>query len=272
VPLSRGLDPIYPRRLLDGQQVLSLMNDSAQELVVRLERTAPRADALTAARASTLALFRELFPAAVLSPGQLISVTTVTLLATHLEGGRDLYRELGDARAFAVIHEHFQLLNDRIRQEGGALIKTVDEGLLAAFPQTVAAVRAGLELPAALAQRERTRGVQLRVSIHSGPAMAATLNGQLDYFGTTVRAVEQLLDAIPAGEMILTPAVAADAHVADLLAGRNLTGKILAVAVPGLDAESVPCLVVPRPTLPEPATGRDRTANLGATSAEPVLS
>ena len=41
-----------PRALRTGGQAFSLSNESDRELVVRIERTAPRADALTAARAS----------------------------------------------------------------------------------------------------------------------------------------------------------------------------------------------------------------------------
>ena len=66
-----------PRVLRSGRQLLALTNDYPQELVARLERAAPREDALTAARASTLALFRELFPGEILSPGQLVSVANV---------------------------------------------------------------------------------------------------------------------------------------------------------------------------------------------------
>jgi serine/threonine protein kinase len=117
--LARGLPPDWPRSLRAGRQVLSLANESDREVLARLERAAPRADALTAARASTLALFRELFPGEVLAPGQLVSVATVTLLVTDLDRAGELYERLGDARAFAVLHEHFRLLDEGIRRHGG---------------------------------------------------------------------------------------------------------------------------------------------------------
>jgi serine/threonine protein kinase len=62
VSLARAPGPEVPRVLRADGQVFGLRNDHDRELLVRLERTAPRADALTAARASALALFRELFP------------------------------------------------------------------------------------------------------------------------------------------------------------------------------------------------------------------
>ena len=52
---------------------------------------------------------------------------------------------MGDARAFCVIHELFRLLDEAIRDAGGAVIKTVGEGLLAAFPDPASAVRLGLD-------------------------------------------------------------------------------------------------------------------------------
>src|SRR5262249_2857786 len=158
------------------RQQVALTNDQPQELLVRVERTASRSDALTAARASALALFRELFPGEVLSPGQLVSVANVTLLVTDLDGASDLYEEVGDGPAFSRIHECFRLLGERVRQEGGAVVKTVGEGLVAVFNEPAAAVRAALDLPAVLRREEATRGLRLRVAVHRGPALAATLN------------------------------------------------------------------------------------------------
>ena len=68
----------------------------------------------TAARAASMALFRELFPGELLAPGQLATVSTVTLLVTALDPQQAdaLYRDLGDARAFSVVHDHLQRLGD----------------------------------------------------------------------------------------------------------------------------------------------------------------
>jgi class 3 adenylate cyclase len=232
--LGRGPDPTLPRLLRSGRQLLALTNDHSEELVVRIERTVARDDALTAARASALALFRELFPGEVLSPGQLVSVATVTLLVTGLEDAAALYRELGDARAFAVIHEHFRLLDERIRQEGGALVKTVGEGLVAAFNEPVAAVRAALDLQAVLRRGEKTQGLRLRVGVHRGAAMAATLNGHLDYFGSTANLAALLPGLVSGGELALTQEVAGDPQVAALLRSRGLGGEMMAADLPGL--------------------------------------
>ena len=86
-----------------GSQFITLLNDGPSELLVRLERVASRHDAVTAADASSLSLFRELLPDQVLSAGQMVSVATVTLLSVQLDRAGDLYAELGDGAAFAII-------------------------------------------------------------------------------------------------------------------------------------------------------------------------
>ena len=68
-----------------GGQVMVLSNGYDRELLVRVERTASRSNALTAARAASSALFRELFPGELLAPGQLATVSMVTFLVTALD-------------------------------------------------------------------------------------------------------------------------------------------------------------------------------------------
>ncbi|MCI0464843.1 MAG: protein kinase [Gemmataceae bacterium] len=246
VPLSRGLDPEWPRILQTDRQVLVLLNDQPHEVVVRVERTAPREDALTAARASALALFRELFPAEILSPGQLVSVTNLTFVVTDLDQAGALYQQLGDARAFGMIHEHFRLLEACIRRAGGALVKTVGEGVLAAFHEPVAAVQAALDLQPVLSQAAATRDLRLRLGVHRGPAMVATLNEHLDYFGTIVNQATQLPQLAQGGELILTEAVTADPQVAALLQTRGLQGEILPASLLGMASGLLQRLVVAR--------------------------
>lgn len=232
--LSSPPDPALVRTLNIGGQTIALTNDTPRELVVRVERTAARDDALTAARASALALFRDLFPGEILSGGQLINLTTMTLLVTELDHSGDLYQELGDARAFALIHEHFRILDQSIRDHDGALIKTVNEGLVAVFTDSLKAVETAFALGPALALGDQTRDLRLRIGVHRGPAMVATLNDHLDYFGSTVNAATQLPRLANGGGVVLGPTVAADPAVADFLEDRGLIPSIVEAQVSGL--------------------------------------
>jgi hypothetical protein len=214
--------------LRSGGQALVLTNGGNRELLIRVERTVARDDALTAARASALAQFRELFPDEVLAPGQVVSIATVTLLATALNPDQVdvLYKSLGDARAFGVILEHLHALGDAVSKGGGALIKTMDEGVLAAFGEPENAVEVGLDLQEVLSQRALTRDLRLRAGIHRGPAVAATFNDHLDYFGSISRQTMRLLPLARDGDLVLTGAVAGDPGVAALLHARGLEGQV----------------------------------------------
>jgi class 3 adenylate cyclase len=135
-----------------------------------------------------------------------------------------------------MIHEHFRLLDERIRGAGGALIKTVGEGLLAVFEDPVAAVSTALDLQAVLLAGETTRSLRLRAGVHRGPAMAATLNDHLDYFGATVRDAVQLPALAHGGEVILTQTVAGDPRVAALLTECKRVGEPMEATFSGFGA------------------------------------
>jgi serine/threonine protein kinase/class 3 adenylate cyclase len=238
LPLSRAPDPAWPRQLGTGRQVLTLTNDQPHELVARVERCAPRHDAVTAARASSLALFRELFPTEVLSPGQLVTMATVTLLLTDLDQVDSLYDRLGDARAFTLLQGILRCLEETIVAEGGAVVKTIGEGLVAAFADPAAAVRAALpfltqQSSGLTNDNEPLLASYLRLGIHRGPVLAATQNDHLDYFGATVRQASGLTRFARGGEMVLTQAVAGDPQVATLLRGRGLEIEVVPQTLPG---------------------------------------
>jgi class 3 adenylate cyclase len=231
--LGRGPDADLPRSLRPGGQSLSLANKHDREVLVRVERLVPREDALTAARASSLALFRELFPGEILSPGRLIGLDTVTLVVTELVQAGELYASLGDSGAFGIILDHFRKIEARIKSEGGALVKTVHEGTVSAFSDPASAVRAALGL-ARLSGVGPISGPALRVGIHRGGAMVATLNDHLDYFGTTVSVASRLPALASPGEVVLTRPVVSDPRVATLLAGLGLLPSVQEAAVEGL--------------------------------------
>ncbi len=205
-------------RLQTGSQVITLVNNTPRELQVRLERTAGREQALTAAAASSMALFREIFPNQTLSAGQIVSVTTVTLLQAEMISAVDLYEQLGDGPAFERIRQTLDRIDQTVRQEGGAVVKIVGEGVVASFVNPFAAAKAGV----ALLQQTTAGTSPLRIAIHRGPALVTTLNDRLDYFGTTAHLLRELLAQAGPGELLLTANVGTQPEVAQLLEEEKL--------------------------------------------------
>lgn len=232
--LGRGPDagsPSEPVTVDAGAQVVALDNDSGRALLVRVERVAARDDALTAARASSLALFREMFPAEVLAPGRLMNVAGVTLMLSAIDEPASLYETLGDARAFAALHDVLLRTEVVVKNAHGSVVKTVAEGVLAVFQVSGDALDASLALGDALRKSDNpnTRALadRLRLAVHAGPAMAATFNDQLDYFGATVEGLSRAALLAEPGTTALTAAVAGDLGVCARLASQNLGTRMV---------------------------------------------
>ncbi len=234
-----GADGI-PRSVRSGRQRIVLTNGFDHDVLLRIERLAERDDAMTAADAMGLEIFRALFPHERLAPGALVNVARVTLLRTAIcEMGR-IYADDGP-RAFAMLHAHFERVATLVADHGGSVIKMEGEGLVCAFDEPGSAVKAGFAL------FERETALTLRASVNGGPAYVATLDGRLDYFGHTVHRTALLLARSHPGKLVVAEPLSLEPGVARVLAGRNTPEAIqLADGSVGLryvGAPPVPALV-----------------------------
>lgn len=223
--LRPGIAITEPIGLRSDTQQLVIENQHQREIMVRVERTIPRDDVLTAAKASALAVFRELFPDEVLSAGQLVTVAAMTFLAAEVfvENSPSLYGKLGDARGFAATHVFHRYIADAARQEHGVVIRSNGESVLAAFIDSLDALRAACAVVAQMRQARPEPNVRFRLAIHRGPVLAATLNHQLDYFGETVAYALRATQWLPRDSVGLTSVVRDDERIAASLAALNLT-------------------------------------------------
>ena len=91
---------------------------------------------------TSLQVFRDLFASEVIRPGEEISIGSITFMFTDLRDSTRLYRKIGDAPAFGRVREHFEMLEQSIASEGGAIVKTMGDSVMATFRDPVAALRA----------------------------------------------------------------------------------------------------------------------------------
>lgn len=205
-----------------------------------LERMAWSDKAATAAEVTALQVFRDLFANEALRPGEQISVGTLTVLFTDLRGSTQLYREIGDAPAFGCVMNHFDVLREAIAEEDGALVKTIGDAVMAVFRRSAGALRAIMKAQQVLASPpEGMRPLLLKVGIHTGPCIAVTLNGRLDYFGCTVNMAARLEGLSSGGDVVISSAVHADTEIADMINGpeAELSATRFEVMLKGFDEE-----------------------------------
>ncbi len=199
---------------------LVVCNDLEEERLVILERTALGDQAVTAAEVTAMQRFRDLFSQEVLRPSAQVSVGTLTVVFTDLCDSTRMYQQIGDSVAFGRVLDHFDILTNAVADEGGAVVKTIGDAVMAVFPRPLPAVRALLAAQRQLAEVASAYDppLTLKIGVHSGPCIAVTLNDRLDYFGSTVNLAARLQGHAGPDEIVVSHEVLADPEVQDLLA------------------------------------------------------
>lgn len=207
-------------QIVSTQAVLRLKNETPDEQLFILERLAWTDQAATAAEVTMLQVFRDLFASEALRPGEKIAVGNVAVLFTDLRNSTRLYREIGDAPAFGLVMDHFDVLRDAVVAGDGAIVKTLGDSVMAVFRTPAAALRTALCAQHALAapSGDSARPLLLKAGLHFGPCIAVTLNDRLDYFGSTVNIAARLQTLSTGEDVIVSGAVANDPEVAAWLA------------------------------------------------------
>jgi class 3 adenylate cyclase len=217
---------------------LQLVNDTAAEQLMILERTAWSDQATTAAEVTALQMFRDLFSSEALRPGEQISVGTLTVLFTDLKNSTRMYREIGDATAFGRVMNHFDILRNTISQYDGAIVKTIGDAVMAVFRRPVAALIAINEAQRTLANpADGGMALLLKAGIHTGPCIAVTLNDRLDYFGSTVNLASRLEGLSTGSDVIVSRTLYDDPEFAQLLETGKFRATPFDITVKGFDEE-----------------------------------
>ncbi len=209
--------------IMKPNATLTLKNVTDEEQLFILERLAWSDQVVTAAEVTTMQLFRDLFSSEALRPGEQISVGRLTILFTDLRGSTSLYREIGDAPAFGLVMNHFDVLKSAIAEEGGAIVKTIGDAVMAVFPRPDSAIRAILKAQKKLAAGEDGNlPLRLKVGIHYGACIAVTLNDRLDYFGSTVNLAARLEGFSTGNDIVVSAEVYFDPSVSALVREKSL--------------------------------------------------
>jgi class 3 adenylate cyclase len=206
---------------------MQIAQTSDEERHVKLERLEWASRAATAHLVSTLPEFRRQFSADLLRPGVSLRVARVALLFTDLTDSTALYHNVGDAKAFKVVQEHFDVLSAIIARHRGTIVKTIGDAVMAAFVEERDALDAAFAMhrafPAFRAGNPDASRTFLKVGVFAGPCYVVTANGLLDYFGQTVNIAARLQGASGAGEVVIDGSFADEAARSGWLSGFSIS-------------------------------------------------
>lgn len=226
-------------RASTGPGEVELVLESALDAPVRvaLALATVSPDSASASIVTTFQDFRDLFSAQVLAPGVRLSRASVTLLFTDLKGSTALYQEHGDNRMYSRVRDHFEVLTGAVRAEGGGVVKTIGDAVMASFSTPAAGVRAAVAMQRAIARLNAGNGtpeLTVKVGLHCGPCLVVNANDRLDYFGNTVNQAARIEGQSKGGDVVITDAVARDPEVAGWLARSGLAVSTFEATLKGL--------------------------------------
>ena len=172
----------------------------------------------------TTQTFRDLFRSEVISADETLSIKDITFLFTDLKGSTAMYEQIGDAKAYFLVRQHFDALSRVIRERNGAIVKTIGDAVMAVFDNPADATSAALEMIDALNQFNRTISQELilKVGIHRGHSMAVTVNERIDYFGQNVNIAARVQALAEANEVYITADVFDSPGVCDALKAHDV--------------------------------------------------
>ena len=192
---------------------------------------------VTAKRILANQTFRDLYKADNLNIDQRLKITSLTFLFTDLKGSTALYERVGDLAAFDLVRAHFRALLDIIASEGGAVVKTIGDAVMATFVRPEQALAAGLRMRKAMEALNEERGTQdllVKIGIHEGACLAVMLNERQDYFGQTVNIAARVQGQATERAINATEPVVRSPAVMELLAKAGLSPAEKSVQLRGI--------------------------------------
>ncbi len=220
-----------------GPAELLIVNRSRGKKAMRFARLAPQRWP-SAALVSSLQDFRDLFSSEMLSPNETFSIENLGFLFTDLKGSTEMYERLGDAPAFALVKEHFSIMERLVREHDGAIVKTIGDAVMAVFTDPRQALATAVDMVEAFDDLETARklknAIVVKVGIHHGPCIAVTLNERLDYFGTTVNIAARVQGLSDGRDVMASGAIFSESNAAELLKARRWASDSFSTSLKGL--------------------------------------
>ena len=129
---------------------------------------------------------------------------TVTYVFSDIEGSTRLW-DAQPERMAPALARHDALVAEAVAREGGRLIKMIGDGMHAVFDDAAGALRAVVELQAAMAEPpESVLPLRMRFGLHRGAAE----HRDGDVFGVAVNRAARVMACAHGGQVLVTQAVA----------------------------------------------------------------
>ena len=232
-----GLPAAHIAVAKEGPAEIVIVNKERGKKVMTFARLGPQRWP-SAAAVSSLQDFRDLFSSEMLSLNETFSIENLGFLFTDLKGSTEMYERLGDAQAFALVKEHFYIMERLVREHNGAIVKTIGDAVMAVFTDPRDALRTAVEMIEAFDDLETAEKLKnaiiVKVGIHHGPCIAVTLNERIDYFGTTVNIAARVQGLSDGRDVMASGAIFDESNAAEYLEEKGWSSEPFTTSLKGL--------------------------------------
>ena len=127
---------------------------------------------------------------------------TITILFSDIESSTEMAMELGDAKWFAVLRDHNEIVRRHLTRFDGREIKAQGDGFMLTFPSARAAVLCTIDIQRELrvyAAEHPETPVRVRMGLHTGEAI---VDSEGDLFGKHIIMAARIANLADGGETL----------------------------------------------------------------------
>ncbi len=135
------------------------------------------------------------------------------------------------------MRSHFGALISAVSAEGGAVVKTIGDAVMATFSTPERALRAAIRMRAAMREINAERGADdlaLNIGLHEGPCLAVVLDDRQDYFGQSVNIAARVQGLADPSAILATRGVVETPAVSAYIAEQGLRTRSRESALRGV--------------------------------------
>jgi len=213
--------------LLKPRSDVIIQNKTEHPLLISVEDIRWPEYGVSAAEVTSQQLFRDCFPKELLRASQKMKCANLSVLFTDLIDSASIYSKGGDEEAISRVMDHFEVLRKIIREERGAVVKTIGDAIMAVFRKPDNAVRAYRKAQEYFSSTaEADHYIKIKGGLHCGDCYAVTLNNRIDYFGNTVNFASRMVEKANSDELVISDETLAHKDLENFLSRDEIYCKI----------------------------------------------
>lgn len=232
-----------------GRCEFEIHSSATGSVDVKVEDASWIDNAATGVLVTSLPEFHDLAAKDTLVPEEELAVRSLTLLFSDLRGSTALYRQIGDAAAYALVREHFKVMQNVIRTNRGGIVKTIGDAVMAVFFSAPEALECCFEIQKAFVNlwhhRPQMATMVVKLGFHRGPCIAVNFNNRIDYFGTTVNIAARIQNESRGGDIVFFEELSGDPAIQRVLAKYTFQTESVTATLKGIAGETHLLRIIP---------------------------